>query len=161
MISRATLPALAALALAGTGAGVYLGKAAISEINPLYFNEPEARFHGDLVPHRPTEAAGYQAGDLTAANMEQALGSGCIGCRAYPEEVVLVHRGRADKYAPGGADFSVEPMPAVAVEQVPSPEFAAVERYATYPIAQQAEMVAEAPAEIELAVVETGEAQAE
>jgi hypothetical protein len=52
-------------------------------------------------------------------------------------------------------------MPAVAVEQVPSPEFAAVERYATYPIARQAEMVAEAPAEVELAVVETGEAQAE
>jgi hypothetical protein len=161
MISRATLPAFAALALAGTGAGIYLGKAAISEINPIYYDEPEARFHGDLVPYRPTEAAGYQAGDLTAANLEQALGTGCVGCRTYPEEVILVHRGRADKYAPGGADLSIEPISAVAVEQTPSPEFAAVERYASYPIAQQAELATEGPAEIELAAVEMAEPKAE
>ncbi|HEX8443228.1 MAG TPA: hypothetical protein VF631_06250 [Allosphingosinicella sp.] len=155
MVPRATLPALAALALAGTGTGIYLGKAAVAEINPIYYSEPEARFHSDLAPYRATEASGYQAGDLSVANLNQALGSGCIGCRTYPEEVILVHRGRADKYVPGGADVSVEPVAAVQVEQAHSPEFAAVERYATYPITQEAEIAPEAPVEIELAAAET------
>ena len=68
---------------------------------------------------------------------------------------MLVHRGRSDKYLPGGADISEEPVQAVAYEQAVSPEFAAVERYANYPVVTKAvETAAEAPAEVELASAE-------
>lgn len=157
MLSRATLPALAALIVTGTAAGVYLGKAAVAEINPIYYSEPEARFHGELVPYRPTQTAGYQAGDPSNANLEQALGRGCVGCRTYPEEVILVHRGTSDKYVPGGADVAEEPVQTVAYEQTVSPEFAAVERYASYPVTAAVETPAEAPAEVELASAERTE----
>jgi hypothetical protein len=155
MMSRATLPALAALALTGTAAGMYLGKAAVSEINPIHYQEPEPRFHGDLVPYRPVEVAGYQAGDLSAANLEQALGNACVGCRTYPEEVVLVHRAPAAKANLHYAEVASEPVPAAVYEQVPSPEFASIERYARYPVTTPpTEQAAEARAEVELAAAE-------
>jgi hypothetical protein len=136
MMSRVTLPVLAALALAGTAGGLYLGKAAVAEINPIYYDRPEARFHADLVPNRPVEPAGYQAGQLTAANIEQALGKNCVGCRDYPEEVVLVHRGTEGKAEYGYAEVVSEPVQAVVYEQAPAAEFASVERYTSYPVAQ-------------------------
>ena len=139
MIPRNVLMSFAALSVAGSVGGVYLGRAAVSEINPLYYSKPETRFHADLVPYRPSEAAGYRAGDLTQANLDQALGRGCINCLTYPEEVVLVHRGRADKYLPGGAEIAAEPVAAVATEQESSPEFAALAPYTNFPIAAEAE----------------------
>lgn len=134
MMSRATFPALALLAAVGAGTGVYLGRAAVAEINPAYFSEPESRFHGDLVPYGGAGTAGYRAGELSSANLDQALGKSCVGCRAYPEEVVLVHRGTAGKAEVGYAEMASEPVRAVAYEQTPTPEFAAVERYSSYPV---------------------------
>jgi hypothetical protein len=119
--------------------GVYLGRAAVSEINPIYYSTPEPRFHADLVPYRASAAAGYRAGDLSQANLDQALGRGCVNCLTYPEEVILVHRGQADKYVPGGAEVAAEPAVAAAVEHQPSPEFASVERYTAFPIAAEPE----------------------
>ena len=55
------------LAIAGSVGGVYLGRSAISEINPAYYDEPEPRFHADLVPNPPDFEAppvheeGYQS----------------------------------------------------------------------------------------------------
>jgi hypothetical protein len=163
MIPRNVLMSLAALSFAGSVGGVYLGRAAVSEINPLYYTQPETRFHADLVPYRPSEAAGYRAGELTQANLDQAFGRGCVNCLAYPEEVVLVHRGQAGKYLAGGADIAAaEPASAVAVEQEPSPEFAALAPYTAFPIAaepEQAEVQSpavedQAEAEITLASTE-------
>ncbi|HEX8400705.1 MAG TPA: hypothetical protein VF628_03285 [Allosphingosinicella sp.] len=134
MISRATLPVYAALALTGIGGGIYLGKAAISEINPAYFNDSEPRFHSELVPQRPGDEAGYQAGQLSAANYEQAFGKGCIGCREYPEEMVLVHRGAAAKVEVEYSEIAPAPVQALAYEQAPSVEFASIERYTAYPV---------------------------
>ncbi len=156
MISRVTLPALAALALTGTGAGIYLGRAAVAEINPIYYSEPEARFHGDLVPYRPTQAAGYQAGELSTANLEQALGRGCVGCRDYPEEVVLVHRGSAGKIMAQPAETSADPVQAVAYQQASSAEFASVERYTSYPVAAEPAAAPVETAQVELATADQG-----
>jgi hypothetical protein len=155
MIQRVTLASFAALALAGTLGGVYLGRAAVAEINPIYYDEPETRFHADLVPYRPTEAAGYQAGDLSAAELDQALGRGCVNCLTYPEEVVLVHRGgSAAKYAVGYGEVSAEPVQAAAYQPTPPPEFAAVERYTSYPVAPEADPT-EPAGEVELAAADT------
>ena len=153
MIPRGTLMSFAALALAGSMGGVYLGRSAVAEINPVHFQEPETRFHADLVPYRPTEAAGYRAGDLSQANLDQALGRGCVNCLTYPEEVILVHRGQDSKYVPGRAELAPEPVATVAVEQAPVPEFAAVERYTSYRIVE-AETPDEPSAQMEFAVTD-------
>ncbi len=144
MIPRNVLTTFAALSVAGSVGGVYLGRAAVAEINPLYYSQPETRFHADMVPYRPSEAAGYRAGELSQANLDQALGRGCVGCLTYPEEVILVHRGQAEKYVGGGAEIAAEPVQVAAVEQTPQPEFAAVERYTSYPVVAEAELPQEA-----------------
>ena len=148
-MSRLALPTLAALALTGTAGGIYLGRAAVAEIDPMYFSQAETRFHADLVPHRLGQAAGYQAGDLSQANLDQALGRGCVNCLTYPEEV-LVHRASAEKYLPAPADFDPKPIEVAPAEVSAPAEFAAVHPYMSYPVAAQTVPV-EAPAEAQLA----------
>ncbi len=154
MAHALTIPTLAVLAVAGIGSGVYLGKAAIAEIDPAYYNEPETRFHADLTPYRPsTSAAVYRAGQLTPAELDQALGSGCVGCRTYPEEyypeqdpAVEPERNRwaeaAEQPAAQPAVYTSEP------DEARSADFASVERYTGYQVASEAEGPA---AEVELA----------
>lgn len=150
-----TLATLAVLATAGAMSGVYLGRSAVAEINPVFYDEPETRFHADLVPDPPgfdappVRQAGYPTGD--------GLGSGCVGCLTYPEEYYPVHDSSVDKYQPGYAEMAEAPaaVPAVyapeSVEDERSADFAAVERYASYPVVVE-EAVAEAAVEAEPAV---------
>src|SRR5688572_17930437 len=81
-----TLPAVAGLALLGSGAGIWLGNSAISEINPVYYSEAEDRFHADLAPYRSPDWAQVQVTEYQDAGLITGLGGGCIGCRAWPEE---------------------------------------------------------------------------
>jgi hypothetical protein len=145
-----TLPALSVLALVGTGTGIVLGRSAISEINPAYYSDPEPRFHADLGPHRPSmEAPVYRAGALTAAEMEQALGTGCVNCRLAPGSYYPVYRqaesGASTDYAL--VDSAPAPIAAVQVEASPDPAEATAEtehaealvrvhRYASYEVTQ-------------------------
>jgi hypothetical protein len=145
-----TLPALSVLALVGTGTGIVLGRSAIAEINPAYYSDPEPRFHADLGPHRPNmEAPVYRAGALTAAEMDQALGTGCVNCRLAPGSYYPVYRqaesGAATDYAL--VDSAPPPVAAVQVEPSPDPAQATAEtehaealvrvhRYASYEVSQ-------------------------
>jgi hypothetical protein len=145
-----TLPALSVLALVGTGTGIVLGRSAVSEINPAYYSDPEPRFHADLGPHRPNmEAPVHRAGALTAAEMDQALGTGCVNCRLAPGSYYPVYRqaesGAATDYAL--VDSAPAPIAAVQVEASPDPAEAAAEtehaealvrvhRYASYEVTQ-------------------------
>ena len=101
------------LAIAGTVGGVYLGRSAISEINPAYYDEPEPRFHADLVPNPPGFEAPpvHEAGYLSPSDTYAALGSGCVNCRAYPEDLYPVHDSSVDKYQPGYAEMIEAPAP--------------------------------------------------
>ena len=162
-----TVATLAVLTVAGSLTGVYLGRSAIAEINPAYYDEPETRFHADLVPNPPSfEAAQvHPAGYVTPAEYRQALGNGCVGCRTYPEEYYPVHDSSVDKYQPGYAEMieTPAPQPAAYVEDPPegkerAADFAMVERYAGYSAAEDARPAAEAPAaEVELAAMGEGE----
>jgi hypothetical protein len=156
-----TVPTLAVLAVAGSVSGIYLGKAAVSEINPIYYSERPDTFHGDLVPYRPqaaSEVAVYRAGQLTPAELDQALGTGCIGCRTYPEEYRPQQDPAVEPY-PSQEAQSAAPAVQLAVydpeAERPAREadFASVERYASYPVAAETE----ASAEVELAALPTGE----
>ncbi|HEX8511624.1 MAG TPA: hypothetical protein VF688_00805, partial [Allosphingosinicella sp.] len=62
-----TLPVLAGLSILGAALGITLGKSAVAEINPAYFNEAEDDFHADLVPNRGSDwAQAHQAEYRTA-----------------------------------------------------------------------------------------------
>jgi hypothetical protein len=130
-----TLPLIGALALAGVGAGVQLGHAALSEINPVYFSDPPTRFHSDLVANPPSTSPPQ----LVAASAEDpnALGAGCVGCRTYPEEYYPVHDAAIEDPSGVYADEGAKVRVVAAVEEEPDPEtsrlqseIARVERYA-------------------------------
>ena len=160
-----TLATLSVLAAAGSVTGVYLGRSAIAEINPAYYDEPETRFHADMVPNPPDfDAPVTRAGYLTQAERQRALGSGCVGCRTYPEEYYPVHDSSVDKYQPGYAEMeeAAAPQPAVYApdpqEEARAADFAAVERYASYRVVEEAATEPVAAAEVELASAADGEA---
>jgi hypothetical protein len=156
-----TLPALSVLALVGTGAGVFLGRAAIAEINPAYYSGPEPRFHADLSPNPPNmDAPVYRAGALTAAEMDQALGSGCVNCPRAAGAYYPVYRQAESGAATEMAlvDSSPETIPAAQVRHVPDAEQAAAEaehaealvrvhRYASYQVTEEPAITVEQSAE--------------
>ena len=89
-----TLPIIGVLAVAGVGAGIQLGHSALAEINPIYYSKPATRFHSDLVPNPPSGSAPVM--ELTRIETAAALGTGCVGCRAYPEEYFPIHDDSVD-----------------------------------------------------------------
>lgn len=135
-----TLPTMAALALAGTGLGLYLGKSAIAEINPAYFGTPysEARFHSDLVPNRPN----WDSAPPTLQNADLTLGygTGCVNCRTYPEEYVPVHDDDVDALYADAADTPdriLDEAELEIAEIARRAELASIERYTHYPISDE------------------------
>ena len=139
-----TLSTLSVLAVAGSVSGVYLGRSAISEINPAYYDEPDPRFHADLVANPPSRDAAmvHRAGQLSDEEAGRALGSGCVGCATYPEEYYPVHDSSIDKYRPSYAAMIEEPLPPLEVADGSATEktedFAEVERYSSYAVADAA-----------------------
>lgn len=135
-----TLATLAVLTAAGSVTGLYLGHSAIAEINPAFYDEPETRFHADLVPNPPGFDAPpvTRAGYVSPAEYGQAFGRGCVGCLTYPEEYRPVHDSSVDEYRPRYAEMNTPaPRPAAETMEVPGPveqeraaDFALVGRYA-------------------------------
>lgn len=95
------LPAVAGLSIVGAAFGVWLGKSAVSEINPIYYSEPEARFHADLSPYRSPDWAKVQAAELQQAGMGEDYGRFCLGCIDYPEEVHFARSREPDGWDDG------------------------------------------------------------
>jgi hypothetical protein len=152
-----TLPIMAGLSILGAALGVTLGKSAIAEINPLYFNEAEDDFHADLVPYRSPDWAQVHQAEYRAAQQPVIvgeLGSGCIGCRTYPVEYVPRHDPAVDYYADGELLRAPEPTQVVVAEaSAPDPARDRIQAYASYPVSSEerpAEAV-EAPVEEEAA----------
>ena len=147
-----TLPIMAGLSILGAALGVTLGKSAIAEINPLYFNEAEDDFHADLVPSRSPDWARIHQTEYRAAQQPVIvgeLGSGCVGCRTYPVEYVPRHDPAVDLYAEGELPRAPEPMVAAAVQApAPDPALERIQAYASYPVSGEEKPVevAEAPA---------------
>jgi hypothetical protein len=147
MAHLVTTATIGALALAGSATGVLLGRSAISEINPVYYSERPDSFHGDLVPYRPqaaSDVAVYRAGQLTPAEMSQALGTGCVRCRAYPEEYVpeqdpAVEPLRSREAAGAAPALQLAFYDPEADKPSREADFAQVERYSGYPVASEAE----------------------
>ncbi|HEU0100316.1 MAG TPA: hypothetical protein VFQ67_16275 [Allosphingosinicella sp.] len=148
-----TLPIMAGLSILGAALGVTLGKSAISEINPLYFNEAEDEFHADLVPYRSPDWAQVHQAEYRAAQQPVIvgeLGGGCIGCRTYPVEYAPRHDPAVDRYAEGELLRAPEPtVVTVAQASAPDPARERIQAYASYPVSSEERptQVAEAPTE--------------
>jgi len=147
-----TLPVMAGLSILGAALGITVGKSAIAEINPAYFNEAEDDFHADLVPYRGSDWAQVHQAEYRAAQQPVVvgeLGSGCVGCADYPVAYVPRHDPAVDSYADGDLLRAPEPT-LVTVAAAPAPDAAReqIARYASYPVSSEERPVevAEAPA---------------
>jgi hypothetical protein len=153
MPASTTLPIMAGLAIVGAALGVGLGRSAIAEINPAYFNEAEDSFHADLVPYRSPDWAQVHQAEYRAAQqpvLVTGLGTGCIGCRDYPVEYVPRHDPAVDGYSDGELLRAPEPTQVVYTEpRASDPDRDRLQRYASYPVSSEEKpvQVAEAPAE--------------
>jgi hypothetical protein len=146
----------ALLAVVGVGTGVQLGRSAISEINPLYYSEPETG--GSYA-----RLSGYATPGETAAPIEQpeyaltALGTGCIGCRSQTVEYYSEAEPRMDGYAASAPVPREQPMLQHTVYEAGAYAEAAeaVAPYASYSISED-----EDPGPVEEAVfVEPGQSE--
>ena len=131
------LPAIAGLSIVGAAFGVFLGKSAISEINPIYYSQPDARFHADLSPYRSPDWAKVQAQELQQASLGEDYGRFCLGCIDYPEEVHFARGREPDGWADGWSASAPSEEPEVytaSIESAPveqsDPEWKRVQLYA-------------------------------
>jgi hypothetical protein len=151
------LPVMAGLAIVGAALGITLGREAVAEINPAYFNEAEDDFHADLVPQSGTGWAQVQPVDYRAVQqpvMIGALGTGCVGCSTYPVEYRPKHDPAVDGYYEGGLLRAPEPTNAVALVETdpapaPDPALERIQAYSSYPVSHEERPVevAEVPVE--------------
>jgi hypothetical protein len=156
-----TLPVMAGLSILGAALGITLGKSAVAEINPAYFNEAEDEFHSDLVPYRSPDWGQVHQAEYRAAQQPARvgeLGSGCVGCSDYPVAYVPRHDPSVDLYANGELIRAPEPtVVTVAAAPPADPAREQIVRYASYPVSAEERPVevAEAPVE-ETAAAPTG-----
>lgn len=149
-----TLPAVAGLSILGAALGITLGRDAVAEINPSYFNEKDDSFHAALVPYRSSDWAQVQQADYRAAQqpvLVGQLGTGCAGCADYPIAYVPRHDPAVDEYVETRVEtVAIQPVQ-MAVAQTPAPDPAReqIQAYSTYPVGGEEKPVevAEAPAE--------------
>ncbi len=163
MANPLMLPTAAMLSLVGAALGVFLGNGAINEINPVHYQteEPRSRFYADLTPQGYRDWASVQAAEFKAAESGVDLGSGCVGCRTYPEEYVPVHEASLGKFNTAWAEVSeqvaVEPAvePAVEAGEDRADHLEQVEVYAHFPVTAEEQQLALAetpiPQEVALA----------
>ncbi len=154
------LPIMAGLSIFGAAIGITLGRSAIAEINPAYFNEAEDDFHADLVPYRSPDWAQVQQAEYRAAQQPAIvgeLGSGCIGCRTYPVEYVPTHEPAVDVQPEGELLRAPEPTYVTAVATpVPDPDRERLQRYASYPVSSEEQPVAVVETPVEEMPAPTG-----
>ncbi|HYW17394.1 MAG TPA: hypothetical protein VE891_14740 [Allosphingosinicella sp.] len=161
-----TLPVMAGLSIFGAALGITLGKSAVAEINPAYFNEAADDFHADLVPYRSPDWAQVHQAEYRAAQqpvLVGELGAGCVGCRTYPTEYVPQHDPAVDGYAEGGTLRAPEPTyverEGVETAAAPDPDRERILRYASYPVSAEerpVEVAEAAEAPVEAAAAPTG-----
>lgn len=141
----------ALLAVLGVGTGVHLGRSAIAEINPLYYSEPQAgASYAELSGYgRPREAS-PPAGEPEYAMA--GLGTGCIGCRTYPEEYYPQTEPQVDGYAASARAPREELVPQYAVYEAGAYAQASdeVTAYSNYPVSED-----EDPEEVEVVAAVT------
>ncbi|QAY79406.1 hypothetical protein [Sphingosinicella sp. BN140058] len=142
---KAALPVVGLLSALGAGAGIWLGHAAVGEIDPAYYREPPTSFVADRIAYRSPDWAGVQLGEY----QQQGLLDG-IGAEQAPSAAVYAAPAVATYGDSWAADTAREAQPvrAVATRPIeieqeadvaapPDPEIVRVHRYSSYPVSQE------------------------
>jgi len=165
MDKKLTLPAFGALVLAASAFGVHMGQSAIEQINPIYFQGAAVhpRDRGAAVPEPVAGPRAPQFADHYGWEQgRQARSADCVDCpalqardshagevvyavaetgwRAEPQRVQVVRQVRP----------AAEPEAKPVAEEEPAGfivEYAAVDRYAYYPVEEEQAEPAEAVAQ--------------
>jgi hypothetical protein len=135
------LPILGGLAILATVTGVSLGRSAVGEINPVYFQPATSHFYSDLVPYRGADTIRTDPGANDYLEPEYAYSAVpvCAGCDNYAVD----YRPRHDKAVDGvddGWSASAPREAAFGETEVAEPLPANrewIERYTTYTVASQ------------------------
>jgi hypothetical protein len=145
------LPAIAGLSILGAASGVWLGKSAVSEINPIYYDEAETRFHADLAPYRSPDWSKVQTAELQQASTGEDYGRFCLGCIDYPQEVYFARTREPDGLDDGwsaSASYAEPEVYTASTEAVPveqsDPEWRRVQLYAGTRVSAEPERAAPA-----------------
>jgi hypothetical protein len=128
------LAGLSVLSIAGIAAGVALGRATASDINPAYLQDKDGHFYAYLVPGRSaasTASADWnqlQAQEYQAAQGPPPPPAGCLDC-TWPADPTPRHDSAVDRALLAWTPRA-EPVEAAYAEPRADPEVARVIRYA-------------------------------
>ena len=147
---KRTLPKLAGLCVVGAASGMWLGGAAVGEIDPFFYTAPEPTFVSDRMAYRSPDWTEVQIGEYRQEGLLDGIGRGPMPGAVYASPAVASY---GESWAAASAD-QAEPvreqwaeraqpvrvwrsgeLPAERTE--PDPERQRVERYASYPIAEE------------------------
>lgn len=150
-----TWPVIAGLAVVGAAAGVGLGRSAIAEVNPAYFQDRGgSNFFADMSPNQPRERADWA--QVTAAEYQQAAAAlppaapagGCVGCATWPVAPRPATDPAIERQLKQAWREARAPAPQPAVRYVetvvyeapaePDPAQERIRRYSTFPVRRAA-----------------------
>ena len=143
MARKTTLPLLAGLSAVGAAAGLWLGGAAIGDIDPFYFSgSPETSFVSDRMP-QPPDWAQVQVGEYQQEGLIEVPPQPVVGA-IYASPAVASYgeswSDAAERQAEPVRVWSSRETPVRAAEPAPAdPEWEQVRRYASYPLSEQEE----------------------
>jgi hypothetical protein len=137
-----TLAVVAGLAVAGSVAGLTLGRATIAEINPVHYQDDGTPFDAELAPARSTgDWQQVQAQEYQAA-AQATSPAGCVGCTwpvdPMPRQDSAIARYDQPRATVPPPERAEAPVRIVVVESPPEPDWGRVDRYARYPVERNA-----------------------
>jgi hypothetical protein len=146
-----TWPVVVGLSVVGAAAGIGLGRSAIAELNPAYFQDRGgSSFFADLAPNRPVQRADWA--QVTAAEYQQQANApapapaagGCVGCATWPMDPRPVHDPAIERSLKQAWREARAPAPQPEVRYVetlvyeaapaPDPGRERIRRYSSYPV---------------------------
>ncbi|TFI60198.1 hypothetical protein E2493_00335 [Sphingomonas parva] len=90
-MSLKTLATLACLSLVGTAGGVWLGGAAVGEIDPFFFSVPESSFVSDRMAYRSPDWTEVQIGEYEQEGLNAGIGQGPMPGAVYASPAVATY----------------------------------------------------------------------
>ena len=149
MLWKKTLPKLAGLCVIGAASGLWLGGAAVGEIDPFFYSAPEPTFVSDRMAYRSPDWAEVQIVEYQKEGLLEGIGAGPMPGAIYASPAVASY---GESWSAASAE-QAEPVRAwseraqsarawssgdvLAARSEPDPGWQRVERYASYPVSEE------------------------
>ena len=151
MSAKTVLPIVAAMSAIGAGTGIWLGHAAVGDIDPVFFSNAPTSFVADRVASRPPDWAGVQIGEYQQQGLLDGISAAPPSNAVYAAPAIATYGDswaadtvqetepvRATAYRP-----AAEPVREDVREMPVDPDLVRVHRYASYPVSREEAEVAE------------------